>query len=426
MIQLLDDSDQKTISLSIQEYIENKKDKFPDLHIFYLHRDHRHSYKAGNLNFGLSQLSLMIPAFDSFAPDQIIVSIFDADYLINRNYLKKITPYFWAHNVGIVQTATTFRNSTANRITRAQGIFQDNIHYDELSLRSQADQLSMFRGSAGSLRLSTIMDCDYWHGDTQIEDTDLSFDAQCRGWKVLYDDQIINSSLLPERYIEFKLQQRSWMKGLMEVMRKQLGPILTSQHLRYGQKFLAIDFFLILSLQALFMIVTHLTFIPAYHFWCSIATPMSLNILFLFFLTLLILTHIPFFTQARGSGPSFSILDRLYAFILMTSMFSTFSYGLLEGLLGVSVHRHRTGKGDEAGDAATTSLPQQSIQLLRNINTVEIILALYSIIFVFWAFIKNEYIIFSAYSITAIIYPLNALYSLWNIRRVSKNLDRVY
>lgn len=402
IIQLLDDSDILELSSNLQHYVHKKITQSKKQLLFYLHRENRLQYKAGNLNFGLKQLKTILAKENSWDPNQIIVSIFDADYLIPPDYLNRIVNYFYCPDVGIVQTCTTFRNSRTNSLTRAQTVFQDNLQIVELSRRSQTNHLSMFRGSAGSLRLATIIDSGYWQGDTQIEDVDLSFVAQCKGWKIIYDNHIVSTSLLPRSYNEFKLQQRSWMKGLMEVMLKRTGQIITSGKLSPLRKIVGIDFFLVLSIQPLFIIILHLTLIPAYFFWCTISTPETFSRALLYLLALLVLTHIPFFVKKTEVGnrnkmdtktdtPESKLWQSLYSFYLMVAMFPTFAFSLIEGLSGVKVHRDRTGKDDVSrGVEATPAFPQSSIDTLGKINRFEIVMALYSVGLTIWALWQEE------------------------------------
>lgn len=430
-IQLLDDSDKKELSSCLRYYVQQKCVESPDLQLFYLQRKKRDAFKAGNLNFGIEQIHAIQGEFSSQDPCNIIVSIFDADYLIAPDYLTQTAKYFSNPYVGIVQAATTFVNSNKSCLTRAQTVFQDNLHHVEFSGRSKTNHLTVFRGSAGSLRLQTIIDCGYWQGDTQVEDVDLSFTAQCNGWKIIYADHIICPSLLPENYNELKLQQRSWMKGIMEVMRKRLGQILSSKKLTFSQKILGLDFFLILSLQALFMIISYATIIPSYYYWCSFNDPRNFNIFLLVLLALFILTHIPFFVrelkdQHRQKGqnktriPS-SLINGLYSFGLMIALFIPLSYGLVEGLMGKEVHRDRTGKKEKtSNETHTRCLPQRSINLLKKINAVEIIMSFYSIIFVVWALMQGNYIILLLYSTLAFVYPISGLISYLSISTISR------
>jgi len=429
VLQLLDDSDSEPISAAIRQHIQQIRDNSPNLQLLYLHRPDRIDYKAGNLNYGLKELEKFLTRKNQWQPERIIISIFDADYQIPADYCKRIEPHFHHDKVGIAQTYTSFRNSDTNDLTRAQTIFGDNMHLDELSIRARTGHLSIFRGSAGSLRLSTLLESGCWQGDTQIEDVDLSFLAQCNSWKVIYDDTILSTSLLPENYNGYKLQQRSWMKGLMEVMRKRLGQIMTSNNLTLAQKIIGIDFFLILCLQATFIIIGHLTLIPAYYVWCTFSNSAVLNSIFILVLLFLALTHIPFFVrqtdnrekpvEPESTTNKSPVRTGLFAFGLMTAMFMTLFYGSMEGLLGTKVHRDRTSKGsldDTIEEAA--AIPVSSITTLRRINFLELFMAVYSLGFIVWAFYAQELLFAAVFSTLTIIYPLNFLLSVVALRKI--------
>ena len=217
------------------------------------------------------------------------------------------------------------------------------------------------------------------------------------------------------------------MKGIMEVMRIRSGQILSSQKLTVGQKILGLDFFLTLSLQALFMIISFVTLIPSYYYWCSFNDPQNFNRFLLLLLALLILTHIPFFVfdgtdrkkekgRKKTKIPS-SICNGLYSFGLMIALFIPLSYGLVEGLLGKEVHRDRTGKRDTADDGTQTRcLPQRSLNLLKKINAVEIIMSFYGVTLVAWALMQKNYIILLPYSSLVFVYPISGLISYLSIR----------
>ncbi|MBU0483639.1 MAG: glycosyltransferase [Proteobacteria bacterium] len=420
LIQLLDDSDRAEISFALQEYVRLKNTKINDLSLVYLHRTERTDFKAGNLNFGLHEAMKIFRQQGESNPNEIIVSIFDADFLVPENYLSSVVGYFADPVVGAVQADMTYANKNDNILTRAAAVFQENIHRVDFAGRSASNHLTTFKGSAGSWRYLAMQEAGFWQGDTQIEDVDLSFAAQAKGWRIIYTDQVSCPSMLPAGYNEFKLQQRSWMKGLMEVMRKQLGPVLKSSHLSLGQRIMTMEFFLVFSLQALFMVISHLTLIPAYYFWRVLADPYLFHKFILLLPLLLALTHIPFFAMRLGvkdekrpeAGPGFSFSDTVFAFGLMTALFITLSYGLLEGLTGVKVHRDRTGKGGAGPNNSDGVVPAgTSVRTLKKINACEWLMAVYSLFVVYWAGSHGFIEIAAVYSVLAAIYPLNAVIS---------------
>ncbi len=422
IIQLLDDSDQERVSSALKEYVKLKKSQVPGVQLYYLHRSDRSNYKAGNLNFGLGEVRKSFPDKGDADLDGSIVSIFDADFLIPDEYLRYTVGYFDDAGVGAVQADMEFANKNDNALTKAAAVFQENLHRIDFTGRSVSGHLTTFKGSAGSLRYRLIRDCGFWQGDTQIEDVDLSFAAQAKGWKIVYTDLVSCSCVLPSSYNDFKLQQRSWMKGIMEVMRKQLGGVLGSSRLGFFQKLLALEFFLVFSLQSLFMVISHLTLIPAFYFWSSVGEAWIFHGLVLALPLLLALTHIPFLAirlgdpeetadQGRSSLPG---KEPLFAFALMTALFVTLTYGLIEGLSGAAVHRDRTGKmGRKHEGRKGTITAGTSIAILNRINAVEWLMALYSILVVCWAGWHGFVAIAAVYSVLALIYPLNAIISFW-------------
>ncbi len=60
------------------------------------------------------------------------------------------------------------------------------------------------------------------------EDLDASYRAQLCGWKFVYLEHYTVPSELPENLTAFKSQQRRWTKGGMQVARKLLRTVLTS------------------------------------------------------------------------------------------------------------------------------------------------------------------------------------------------------
>ncbi len=418
IIQLLDDSDKEEISTSLYEYIQLMNQTHSDIQLHYYHRSERSDYKAGNLNYGLAQARQMLPLDKNSDKNTTFISIFDADFQIPEDYFAKTLHLFQDTKVCAIQANMHFLNKQNSILTRAASIFQENLHRVDFMGRSKTNHLTTFKGSAGSWRYSALEECGFWKGDTQIEDVDLSFDAQARGWKILYTDSISCPSLLPASYNAFKLQQRSWMKGIMEVMRKQLGSVLFSPKLTFGQKIMALDFFLIFSLQSLFMVVSHLTLIPTYYFWASFANPSLFHTFVLLLPLLLAMTHIPFLAIEIGdrNGEKKAPITTLFAFGLMTALFPTLTYGLTEGLFGVQVHRDRTGK-KSGNSKGKTTLPTSSLEKLKRINIFEWIMAIYAILVVCWALGNGFYKIALVYSTLATIYPVNAAISSYLLKK---------
>lgn len=98
LIQVLDDSDDRTSQLLIEDEVNSWHDK--GVNIIYRHRLVRTGYKAGNLKSAMGC---------DYVKDYEFVAIFDADFQPNPDFLKLTVPHFKVphkiqrtrHNFGI-------------------------------------------------------------------------------------------------------------------------------------------------------------------------------------------------------------------------------------------------------------------------------------------------------------------------------------
>ena len=212
-IQLLDDSTDETI-----EVARILVDRYAALGhpVTYLHRDNREGYKAGALAEGLKT------AKGEF------VAIFDADFVPPPDFLLKCIDHFTNPKVGMVQTRWTHINRNYSVLTEVEAILLDGHFVLEHSARSRSGVFFNFNGTAGMWRRCAIDEAGGWQHDTLTEDTDLSYRAQLKGWKFVYLQDVECPAELPVEMTAFKTQQARWAKGLIQVSKKILPRVLTS------------------------------------------------------------------------------------------------------------------------------------------------------------------------------------------------------
>jgi len=244
-IMVLDDSTDETRDLVASKCAHYSSLGVPIKHI---HRTMRNGYKAGALKEGL------LLAQGEF------ITIFDADFLPEPDFLKKCIPYFEDPKIGVVQTRWDHINETYSLLTRLQA-FQLNVHFTiEQSGRQAGGYFLQFNGTAGTWRRQAIEEAGGWHTDTLTEDLDLSFRAQLKGWKIHYLQDIRSPAELPAEMNGLKSQQARWMKGGAEVARKLIPDIWTSK-LGFGAKAHAIILLLGSSI-FLFVLALAVTSLP--------------------------------------------------------------------------------------------------------------------------------------------------------------------
>ena len=212
-IRVLDDSTDETKEIIAKKVAEYKAKGFDIVHAL---REGREGYKAGALKHDMQ-----------FAKGEFL-AIFDADFLPNRDFLKRTLPHFQHPKTGVVQTRWEHINEDYSIITRLQAL-QLNVHFTvEQSGRQAADVLLQFNGTAGVWRRSCIEDAGGWEADTLTEDLDLSIRAQLRGWKICYLEAVGSPAELPAEMNGLKSQQFRWMKGGAETAKKMLPAVWRS------------------------------------------------------------------------------------------------------------------------------------------------------------------------------------------------------
>jgi cellulose synthase/poly-beta-1,6-N-acetylglucosamine synthase-like glycosyltransferase len=220
-IQVLDDSDDETTGIVKAIVDKYNKDGF---NISSYHRVNRTGYKAGALKEGLN-----------FAKGEFI-AIFDADFIPQSDFLKKALSYFEDSKIGLVQGRWGHINEKYSVLTKAQAVSLDFHFFIEQKAKSLTHLFMNFNGTAGIWRTLCIKDAGGWHTSTLVEDLDLSFRAQMKGWKCIFDEDLVVNAELPVQMNAAKRQQFRWAKGSVQVAKKLLIMLLSHRTLPIDTK----------------------------------------------------------------------------------------------------------------------------------------------------------------------------------------------
>ena len=220
-IQVLDDSDDETTSI-IEALVEKYKKEGFNISAF--RRVNRTGYKAGALKEGLR-----------FAKGEFI-AIFDADFIPSSDFLRKALGHFDDSKIGLVQGRWGHINEKYSILTKAQAVSLDFHFFIEQKAKSLTHLFMNFNGTAGIWRTLCIKDAGGWHTSTLVEDLDLSFRAQMKGWKCIFDEDLVVNAELPVQMNAAKRQQFRWAKGSVQVAKKLLIMLLSHRTLSIDTK----------------------------------------------------------------------------------------------------------------------------------------------------------------------------------------------
>ena len=210
-IQVLDDSTDDTTD-RVARVVSQLRARGVD--IKHLRRESRTGFKAGALANGLSMAN------------GELIAIFDADFIPQPDFLKRIVGEFVDPAVGMVQARWSHINERHSLLTRAQALQLDAHFTVEHGVRAATGLFFNFNGTAGVWRLRAIEDAGGWRADTLTEDLDLSYRAQLRGWRFVYRDDVAAPAELPVEMAAYRQQQQRWAQGGAEAARLLLPRIL--------------------------------------------------------------------------------------------------------------------------------------------------------------------------------------------------------
>jgi hypothetical protein len=207
----LDDSDDDTVKIIDDAVDEYKRQGFQIEHI---RRGTRKGYKAGSLKHAMQ------------TTDTEFVAIFDADFIPPNWFLKRAIPHFSKSNIGFIQCRWGHVNENYSAITQAQALSLDFHFLIEQKAKSNSHLFMNFNGTAGIWKRECIEDAGGWHTATLVEDLDLSYRAQMKGWRCIFLPDIVVNAELPVQMNAAKRQQFRWAKGSIQCAIKLLAEII--------------------------------------------------------------------------------------------------------------------------------------------------------------------------------------------------------
>ena len=213
-LQLLDDSTDDSVKIGAAACARLRTQGLDCVQVC---RTNRTGFKAGALEFGLSQ------------NDAPFIAIFDADFVPDQDFLEKaIRPLLADPGLALVQGRWAHLNRTENALTRAQALGIDGHFAVEQGARAWSGLAMNFNGTCGLWRRQAIIDGGGWEHDTLTEDMDLSYRVQLNGWRCTYRLGLAVPGEIPASVNAWRSQQFRWAKGSLQTAMKLLPRIWSS------------------------------------------------------------------------------------------------------------------------------------------------------------------------------------------------------
>lgn len=174
--------------------------------------------KPSALNHGLAE-----------ATGEVIVSI-DADTIVDPEAVPRLVRHFADPKVAAVagNVKVANRNKWITRWQALEYITSQNLEKRAFDL---LNCIPVVPGAAGAWRADVLRDSGGFSGDTVAEDTDLTLTIRRNGWKILYDEDAIGRTEVPETVDTLIRQRFRWTYGTLQAVWKHRD---TAGNPRYG------------------------------------------------------------------------------------------------------------------------------------------------------------------------------------------------
>ncbi|HLY26911.1 MAG TPA: glycosyltransferase, partial [Aggregatilineales bacterium] len=181
----------------------------------FLHLDQWPGYKSGALNFGLTQT----------APDAEIIGIIDADYRVEPNFLRDMTPFFANAEVAFVQTPQDYRDYQGNPYLEACHYGYKYFFAVSMPSRNERNAI-IFAGTMGLIRRSVIQEIGGWDEWCITEDAEASLRVLKQGYQSVFVNQAYGTGLMPFTFDGLKKQRFRWCFGGIQILKKHWESLL--------------------------------------------------------------------------------------------------------------------------------------------------------------------------------------------------------
>jgi cellulose synthase/poly-beta-1,6-N-acetylglucosamine synthase-like glycosyltransferase len=169
------------------------------------------------LNNGLSECS-----------GEVIISI-DADTMVDPDAIPRLVRHFADPKVGAVagNVKVMNRNLWLTRWQALEYITSQNLEKRAFDL---LNCIPVVPGAVGAWRTALLRSAGGFSGDTVAEDTDLTLTIRRDGWKILYDEDAIGRTEVPDT-VEALIRQRfRWTFGTLQAVWKHRDAVGKPQY----------------------------------------------------------------------------------------------------------------------------------------------------------------------------------------------------
>ncbi|MBF0130711.1 MAG: glycosyltransferase, partial [Alphaproteobacteria bacterium] len=166
-------------------------------------------FKAGALNEAMKLAD----------PKAEILALIDADYVVDRSWLKDLVPAFADPKVALVQAPQDHRDGGESLLKRMMN-WEYAGFFDIGMIQRNEDDAIVAHGTMLLVRRSAFEEAGAWMTDTICEDTELGLRLFEAGYSAQYTNVRYGWGVLPDTFKAFKTQRHRWAYGAIQIIKK--------------------------------------------------------------------------------------------------------------------------------------------------------------------------------------------------------------
>jgi len=191
----------------------------------FVHEENLPGFKAGALNLATER------DMDQRAE---IIGVVDADYRVDRDFLKSLVGYFVDPNVAFVQSPQDYRDYEGDPFLTS---CYDAYHYffaTSMPGRNERNSI-IFAGTMGLMRVSALREIGGWPEWCITEDAETSLRLLKSGYSGVYIPKAFGRGIMPLTFSAFKSQRFRWAFGGIQILKRHWRSLLPGPRTRTNQ-----------------------------------------------------------------------------------------------------------------------------------------------------------------------------------------------
>lgn len=164
--------------------------------------------------------------------DGELILVFDADAVVEPDFLKRLVPFVYDDDVGAVQARKVIPNPTGSLLIQSQAL--EYLMDAQMQIGRDVIQGAVeLRGNGQLIKRAALEDVGGWNEESITDDLDLSTKLHLNGWDIRFAPDVIVSEEGVAQFWPLVRQRRRWAEGSIKRYLEYAFQVLRSPHISH-------------------------------------------------------------------------------------------------------------------------------------------------------------------------------------------------